>query len=109
MKSKLNQLFSVVAATAMFAITSCSSAGGTDKFMGEWQSVDTPTRPHMTIQQRGENLTLLEGKKEVPLTYDKDNHKLSVNTGMGAIDIIYMEEKNHLLVSGSGEYSKVDK
>lgn len=107
MKSKLNQLLSAVATTAMFALTSCSSTGGTDKFMGEWQSLESPTRPHMTIQQRGDNLTLLEGKKEVPVTYDKDNHKLTVNTGLGAMDIIYLEEKNHLLVTGAGEYSKV--
>ena len=63
----------------------------------------------MTIQERGENLTLSEGKKEYPLTYDKENHKLSVNTGLGAMDIIYLDEKNHVLVSGAGEYSKVEK
>jgi hypothetical protein len=107
MKSKLNQLLSAVTAIGMVLFTSCSSASGTDRFMGEWQSLDSPTRPHMTIQQRGDNLTLLEGKKEYPLTYDKDNHKLSVNTGLGAMDIIYLEEKNHMLVSGAGEYSKV--
>lgn len=109
MKSKLNQLLSVAAATAMTMLTSCSSTSGADKFMGEWQSVDNPKRVHMTIQQRGDNLTLVEGKKEIPLTFDKDNHKLTVNTGFGALDIIYLEEKNHLLVSGEGEYSKVEK
>ena len=108
MKSKLNQLLNVIAAIVMVMFTSCSSTTGTEKFMGEWQSLDSPTRPHMTIQQRGDNLTLLEGKKEVPLTYDKENHKLTFNTGLGAIDIIYLEEKNHLLVSGEGEYSKAE-
>lgn len=108
MKSKLNQLLSVGAAMVMLMLTSCSSSSGTDKFIGEWQSLDSPARPHMTIQQRGDNLTLLEGKKEYPLSYDKDNHKLSVNTGFGAMDIIYLDEKNHVLVSGAGEYSKVE-
>lgn len=107
MKSKPNQLFNVVAAIVTVMFTSCSSTGGTDPFVGEWQSLDSPVRPHMTIQQRGDNLTLLEGKKEYPLTYDKDNHKLTVNTGLGAMDIIYLEENDHVLVSGAGEYSKV--
>ncbi|GGG59732.1 DUF3876 domain-containing protein [Hymenobacter glacieicola] len=109
MQSKLNQLLTVVAVTGMALLTSCSSGSKPDQFLGEWQSVDSPTRPHMTIQERGENLTLLEGKKEYPLTYDKDNHKLTVNTGLGAMDIIYLGEKDHLLISGAGEYSKVAK
>ncbi|WP_400194230.1 hypothetical protein [Hymenobacter sp. B81] len=109
MKSKLNQLLTVVAVLVLVTFTSCSSSSETDRFTGEWQSVNSPARPHMTIQQRGENLTLLEGNKEYPLTYDKDNHKLTVNAGLGAMDIIYLEDKNHLLVSGAGEYSKVEK
>lgn len=109
MKSKLNQVLTVVAATGMALLTSCTSGSGPDKFLGEWQSIDSPARPHMTIQERGENLTLLEGKKEYPLTYDKDNHKLTVNTGFGAMDIIYLDEKNHLLITGGGEYAKVEK
>ncbi|QNE42162.1 MULTISPECIES: DUF3876 domain-containing protein [Hymenobacter] len=109
MKSKLNQLLTAVAVLTMVLFTSCSSNSGTAQFLGEWQSVDSPERPHMTIQERGDNLTLLEGKKEYPLTYDKDNHKLTVNTGFGAMDIIYLDEKNHLLVSGEGEYTQVAK
>lgn len=105
----MTRIFASIAAASLLALTACSSGGETNKFLGEWQSIDSPARPHMLIQKRGDNLTVLEGKKEYPVSFDKENRKLSINTGMGALDIIYLEEKDHILASGAGEYSRVAK
>lgn len=61
----------------------------------------------MLIEQQGENLVVTEGKNIEPATYDKENQKIVINLPIGALDVIYLADKDHLLISQGGEYSRV--
>jgi hypothetical protein len=107
MKKQLS-LFLLFATTLL---TACSSEeGNLDKFVGTWQSVKVPNRPLMLIKKKGDNITISEtsGKNEMPASYDKEHHKLVLNMPMvGALDVIYFEETDYLLITEAGEYTRV--
>lgn len=59
---------------------------------------------------KGENLVISDvgGKNVMPATYDKENKKIMVNMPMGgALDVIYLADKDHILMTEAGEYSRV--
>lgn len=107
MKKQLS--FLLLFASAL--LTACASEeGNLDKFVGTWQSVKVPDRPLMLIQKKGDNVIISEtnGKNEMPASYDKEHHKLVLNMPMvGALDVIYLEETDHLLMTEAGEYTRV--
>lgn len=101
--------FAILALVSTF-LSGCSDESGPDKFVGKWQSIKVAARPPLTIEKRGDVLIVGEGKSgEFPATYDKENKKLTINVPMaGALDIVYLADKDHILITQDGEYSRVE-
>ncbi len=93
-------------------LSACASdAGNLNKFLGKWQSIQDAKRPLMLIQKQGDTVVLsdADGKNPYPATYDKEAKKLVISMPMvGPLDIIYLADKNHLLLTQAGEYAKVE-
>lgn len=101
----------VLVAFVAIVLSACGSGqGNAEKFLGTWQSVKFFERPHLLIEMKGENLVISDvgGKNVMPATYDKENKKIVVNMATGgALDVIYLADKDHILVTEAGEYSRV--
>ena len=91
-------------------LSACSGGSNPDKFLGKWQSIKVPGRPPLTIEKRGDILIIGGGKSgEFPATYDEENKKIVFNVPLaGAIDIVYLADKDHILITQDGEYSRVE-
>ncbi|MGI4871445.1 MAG: hypothetical protein ACRYFX_09740 [Janthinobacterium lividum] len=98
-------ILSTLAATTL---ASCSSNSGPDKFLGKWQSIKVPTRPILSIEKKGDILVVGDKKHEFPATYDKEGKKVIFNVPLaGTIDIVYLADTDHILVTEDGEYARV--
>jgi hypothetical protein len=94
---------------AAISLSACTADSGPDKFLGKWQSVRDPKRPALVIEKRGESLVVGGGMDgEYPASYDKEQKKLQFNMPMaGTLDVVYLPETDHLLITQAGEYIRV--
>ena len=100
----------ILASLVATVLAACGSEqGNAEKFLGIWQSLKSPQRPHLLIEMSGDNLMISDvgGKNVMPATYDKEHKKIVVNMPMvGALDVIYLADKDNILMTEAGEYSR---
>jgi hypothetical protein len=107
--------------TFLISIYSCSSqpeTGSTntnptlnnsvqDKFIGEWESLESAERAHTIISRNGENYIVKGRESEYPAIYNKEQKLLQFNTPGGTFDISYLADSDMILISGGGKYKRV--
>lgn len=105
----MKKCFFLLSTFVATTLASCSSPSGADKFLGKWQSIKSPTRPALVIQKRGDVFVVGGGQSgEFPATYNKESNKLTFNVPMaGALDLVYLADTDHLLLTQDGEYARV--
>jgi hypothetical protein len=100
----MKKCFFLLSTLVATTLASCSSQSSADKFLGKWQSIKA-----LVIQKRGDVLVVGGGQSgEFPATYDKESNKLTFNMPMvGALDLVYLADTDHLLLTQDGEYARV--
>jgi hypothetical protein len=106
MKMKKFKFFVVIGTILIFF--SCNNNGR--KFEGIWKNISN-INDQFRIKKSGENFIIEAGKNDKVIASLINEDKLHVTIGGETIDIAYLKESRHLLVTtskGAEEYEKVD-
>lgn len=110
----MNRVF-VFVLLSLSIFIGCSDNHNPDKFLGTWKRFDKSSKYILNIKKDGNQVFIEENSnkqdkkfQKVIARYDEKNDMLIVELFTTTINISHSSKTDHLIISGMGEYEKVN-